>query len=891
VRATRRHEPFCGDEKPHFATRFRRDATGCAPKRSVLEKKSAKPLTGLSVSANLRPTGWFESYYSGAVAMRCFNASLNITNCGSVVVRRAWWSDASRVVLALVAIGATHAAVVANAQELITNGSFADGLTGWGQTNFGTLGGSFGTNANGPTDTSAASGDYAYAGGATYNLLTQSIGVTTGSSYRLTFLAGSKSGQGSTFGLLSLFDNLAGVYNSASFDYRPTDAVFSTYTVDFVARGATEVWLRNDLGGFAAYDNVSVTPIASVQNAMNYTSASGFSSITSVLSGSGKVTSNAGTGGLTLSGANTYTGGTEITGGTLFVTDAGTLGDAGGSVTLTSGGVGEVVLDLRNQQIRTGTIAMVGQDARIRSGDPNNPGSIVNNGVAFQFGGGLLSVPVSGSAGMNVTGGGVISGSNSYAGPTTISATPGWYGTNTLFVENANALGAASADLTISGNIVSLQNNTVTRSGNLTITGGQVNLGTFSKSGSAYDIQGGQINAVLAGTAGLTKSSGGTASLSGVNSYSGGTQVTDGTLIVTGSGTLGAAGGSVAVSGSGQLDLRNQQVLTGTISMTGQDARILSGDSGNPGSLVNNGGAIQFGGGGLFVPVSGSGGLNVTGGGAIRGSNSYTGPTTISATPGWYGANSLFVENANGLGDAAGDLTISGGIVSLYDNTITRTGNLAITGGIVQTGTFSKSGSAYDIRGGQISVVLTGDAGLTKSGAGVAVLSGNNSYAGATAVDAGGLLVNGAQSGSGLVSVANGGRIGGDGSLAGGLTLADGANLIFNPLTTLDVGGAVTLPNSFGVANLVNADNSSIDWGAIADGTYTLIGTTESTFGNITNFGPGNAYDLGGGRSAYFQNGSLELVVVPEPSSLAMLGCVVACGGLLLRRRRASVAR
>lgn len=821
--------------------------------------------------------------------MGCFNASHNITTCGSVVVRRSRLREATRVACAAIAVVATHVAVVANAQELITNGSFAGGLTGWTQSTFGFPGGSFGINANGPTSTAAASGDYAYAGGATYNLLQQDVTVTTGSAYRLTYLAGSRSGQGAAFGILSLYEG-GSSYNAASFNYRPSDAAFGSYTVDFVAGPTTlGVWLRSDNGTFAAYDNVSVTPIASVQNAMNYTSASGFSVITSVLSGSGKVTSNAGAGGLTLSGANTYTGGTEITGGTLFVTGAGMLGDAGGSVTVTSGGVGEVVLDLRNQQVRTGTISMVGQDARIVSGDSANPGSIVNNGVAFQFGGGLLSAPVSGSAGMNVTGGGVISGSNSYAGPTTISATPGWYGTNTLYVDNASALGAASADLTISGGIVSLQNNTVTRSGNLTISGGSVHTGTLSKPSGAYDVRGGQIEAVLAGTAGLTKSSSGTATLSGVNSYSGGTQVTDGTLIVTGSGTLGTAGGSVAVSGAGQLDLRNQQVLTGTISMTGQAARILSG-AGN-GSLVNNGGAIQFGGGGLFVPVSGSGGLNVTGGGSITGSNSYTGPTNISATPGWYGANALFVGNANGLGSAAGDLTISGGVVNLQNNTVTRSGSLAITGGVVLGGTFDKSGAAYDLQGGQISAVLAGVAGLTKSGTGVAVLSGNNSYAGATAVDAGGLLVNGVQSGGGLVSVANGGRIGGDGSLAGDLTLASGANFIFNPLTTFDVGGAVTLPNSFGVANLVNFDNSTINWGAIADGTYTLIGTTESTFSNITNFGPGNAYNLGGGRSAYFQNGSLELVVVPEPSSLVLFGGVAACGGLLLRRRRASVAR
>lgn len=111
----------------------------------------------------------------------------------------------------------------------------------------------------------------------------------------------------------------------------------------------------------------------------------------------------------TLAGANSYTGDTQVTSGTLFIASVGTLGAAGGSVTVSGSGR----LDLRNQQVRTGTISMVGQNASIVSGDVNNPGSIVNNGVAFQFGGGLLSAPVSGSAGFNVTGGGSITGSNS----------------------------------------------------------------------------------------------------------------------------------------------------------------------------------------------------------------------------------------------------------------------------------------------------------------------------------------------------------------------------------------------------------------------------------------------------------------------------------------------
>jgi fibronectin-binding autotransporter adhesin len=638
------------------------------------------------------------------------------------------------------------ASVQVHAQELITNGNFSNGLSDWTTSNFGGAPGQFGINANGPTDTSAASGNYAYAGGSQFNLLQQNVTVTTGNAYRLTFLAGSKSGQGAN-GLLSLREvGNPNNYNSASFDYNPSDAVFGSYTVDFVAGTSTiGVWLRSD-NSYAAYDSVSVTEIASVENAMNYSSASGFSEITSALSGSGKVTVNAGTGGLTLSGANTHTGGTEVTGGTLFVTGAGTLGAASGNVTVTGTGGSEVKLDLRNQQTRTGTITMTGQNARIIAGDVNNVGSLVNNG-SIQFGGGKLDVAVSGSGGMDVTGGGTIDSSNSYAGATTISGTTGWYGTGQLFVNNANALGAASGDLTISGGSVNLQSNTITRSGSVILSGGTIANGTLGKSGGNFDLQGGTVNASLAGTSGLIKSTTNGASLNASNSYTGGTTISGGTLFVGGSGTLGDASGDVTVSGTGSastevvLELRSQQTRTGIITMTNQDARIINGGGG---SIVNNG-AFRFGGGLLDVGVSGTGGLNVTGGGRIDSSNSYTGATTISGTTGWYGTDQLFVNNANALGAASGDLTISGGTVNLQTNTITRSGNVTISGGTLTTGTLEKTGGVFALQGvdASIAVTLAGTAGLTKSGAGTSYLWLSNSYTGATTISEGTLVTAG----------------------------------------------------------------------------------------------------------------------------------------------------
>ena len=629
---------------------------------------------------------------------------------------------------ALLAIAAS-----ALAQELITNGNFSNGLTNWTTDNFGFPGGQFGINANGPTDTSAASGNYAYAGGAQYNLLTQDVNVTTGSAYRLTFLAGSKSGQGNANGVLSLRQEALSNYNSASFDYQPSDAVFGSYTVDFVADTTTiGLWLRSD-STYEAYDNVSVTPIASVENALNYTAASGYSQISSALTGSGKVTVNAGTGGLALAGANTHTGGTEVTGGTLFVTGAGTLGAASGNVTVSGGGI----LDLRNQQTRTGTISMNNEDARILSGDVNNPGSIVNNGGAFQFGGGLLNVPLSGSGGMDVAGGGSIDSSNSYTGATTISGTTGWYGTDQLFVNNANALGAASGDLTISGGSVDLQSNTITRSGNVTISGGTINSGTISKSGSNFDVQGGVINAALAGTAGLTKSGAGNSAIYGANTYSGDTVIDQGTLVAGSAEGLGNAAAAVTVNSGGALYLGGGLTVerTGDVTVNGGS---LTTDNANMGTIsVSGGNFIANNAAILAVKLAGTAGLTVGGAGEtyLWTDSSYTGATVISSgqlTLGGFGAISsqsrLQIDSG-----AAVNLT------GLYAaNNINRTfaglSGAGVLDGAGGTVTINKT-SGLDTFSG----VIDGGQGLIKAGAGTLALAGTNTYTGNTVVSGGSL--------------------------------------------------------------------------------------------------------------------------------------------------------
>jgi autotransporter-associated beta strand protein len=484
---------------------------------------------------------------------------------------------------------------------------------------------------------------------------------------------------------------------------------------------------------------------------------------------------------------------------------------------------------------------------------------------------------------MNVTGGGSITGSNSYAGPTTISATPGWYGTNTFFVDNANALGAASADLTISGGIVSLQGNTVTRSGSLTISGGQVHTGMFSKPSGAYDIRGGTIDVVLAGAAGLTKSGSATATLGGTNTYSGSTTVNGGTLSVSSAGGLGNAAGAVTVNPGATLYTAGGLTIsrTGDVTVNGGN---LTSDNNNLGTMsVSGGNIIANNAAVLAVRLAGTAGLTVGGTGEtyLWTDSSYTGATVISSgqlTLGGVGA----ISNQSRLQIASGAAVNLTGFFA--PDTINRTfagltgaGVLYGGGGTVTvnktSGTDTFSG---DIQGAQ---------GFIKAGSGILILAGSSSYSGATAVNQGGLLVNGTNGGVGAVTVASGAWIGGDGSLAGGLALAVQAKFIFNSAATLDVAGAVSLDNSFSVDSLVQSDGSAIDWGSIADGTYTLINTT-STFNNISNFGAANAADIGGGRTAYFQNGSLQLVVVPEPGAFGLASLGIAAAAWAFRRRK-----
>jgi len=171
--------------------------------------------------------------------------------------------------------------------------------------------------------------------------------------------------------------------------------------------------------------------------------------------------------------------------------------------------------------------------------------------------------------------------------------------------------------------------------------------------------------------------------------------------------------------------------------------------------------------------------------------------------------------------------------------------------------------------------------------AGAVRLYANNTYTGPTSITAGTLLVNGTTAGSGGTTVTSGGILGGVGSLGGAITFDSGSRFLFNASTPLTVAGSVSFtdPGSFGVDDIVGLDSS------VNLGTYTLMAGTVNTAG-LANVGVANAASLGAGKWAYFQQGSLQVVVsaVPEPAAVGLLGAtglvVMATVGRRLRRPR-----
>ncbi len=177
---------------------------------------------------------------------------------------------------------------------------------------------------------------------------------------------------------------------------------------------------------------------------------------------------------------------------------------------------------------------------------------------------------------------------------------------------------------------------------------------------------------------------------------------------------------------------------------------------------------------------------------------------------------------------------------------VSNVGSAGIILGRAQT--WTNNSTSYSLI---VNAPIAGAFAFTTHDTGTIVLGGTNSY-GSLNVTSGKATLNGSIAGTIVTLTGRTGRTGGD------LNLQAGAMFSFVAGNTLAVTGSATF-GGFSVADIQGLSSST------PDGTYTLMSGLIN-FANVSNVGAGNAVSLGGNKSAYLQQGSLQLVVVPEPS-------------------------
>ncbi|HKU98385.1 MAG TPA: autotransporter-associated beta strand repeat-containing protein, partial [Vineibacter sp.] len=374
-----------------------------------------------------------------------------------------------------------------------------------------------------------------------------------------------------------------------------------------------------------------------------------------VISGSGAVEHN-GTGITRLMGVNTYSGGTLLNAGTLWVSADANLGDASGGLTF-NGGI------LRN------TAAFV----TARAVTLNAAGGTFQTDADLTVGG-----VIGGTGGLTKTGTAtlILTGNNTYAGPTTITA-------GILQLGNGGTTGA------ITGNVVNNAVLAVNRSNTLTLGG------------------------TISGTGAVQQNGTGTMVLTGTNTYSGGSTINAGILQLGDGGATGSITGDVTNNGTLAFNRSNTLTFAGAISGTGAVQQNGSGTTELTGTSTYTG-ATTVNAGRLIVNGAIASTVTVNSGGLLGGSGTVGG---IAANAG----STVSPGNSPGTLNVAGDVAFAAGSTYLVEidaannaDRIIATGTATLGGGTVQV---TKTGGGFSA--GTRYTILTANTGVNGTFAGL----------------------------------------------------------------------------------------------------------------------------------------------------------------------------
>ena len=306
---------------------------------------------------------------------------------------------------------------------------------------------------------------------------------------------------------------------------------------------------------------------------------------------------------------------------------------------------------------------------------------------------------------------------------------------------------------------------------------------------------------------------------------------------------------AVSVSG-GTLDVANPDTV-GTVTLS---SGTISGIAALTGSsyLLTNTGTIS-------AILAGTASLTKTGSGTVilSGNNSYTGLTDVQA-------GTLSLARSGGTLANAAPVSVSGGTLDVAQ--ADTVGTVTLNSGTI-SGAGILTGSSYLLsNSGTISAVLAGGVTLTKTGAGTAVLTGNNTYTGLTTVSGGTLSLGNATStiaNSAAVTVSGGTLDMANPDIVGTVTLASG---------TISGAGALTGTGGYFLTNTGTISAVLAGTGNLAKtGTGTAMLSAANTYTGVTtvsggslrldgaNSLPGGIATTGGTSALTFNGGVIGL--------------------------------